>query len=166
MSIFPSHDQWHSLKIFDTVFLLCIAGECNGNVNIKGLKYNFFNLYWETKGHEAQTGHVQILWSAKRTAILIFLLQRQIAPKKTKKSMSIFRHVTSGFHWKIFATVFLWFIAGECHVIVNIFNYMLFNQGTRQKPENVCRSNGWTPEWTERNRLCSSIWKIHFGSES
>ena len=36
--------------------------------------------------------------------------------------MSIFRHVTSVFHWKIFTTVFLCFIAGECHGSVNILS--------------------------------------------
>ena len=33
---------------------------------------------------------------------------------------TFFHHVADGIHWKIFATVFLRFIAGECHGIVNI----------------------------------------------
>ena len=38
--------------------------------------------------------------------------------------MAIFRHVTSGIHWKIFVTVFLRFIAGKCHGSVNIYNFL------------------------------------------
>ena len=34
-------------------------------------------------------------------------------PKLVEKSRSKFRHVTGGIHWKIFATVFLFSIAGK-----------------------------------------------------
>ena len=34
--------------------------------------------------------------------------------------MAIFRHANSGIPWKIFATVFLYFIAGECDGSINI----------------------------------------------
>ena len=37
-----------------------------------------------------------------------------------KKVSQFFSHMPSVFHWKIFATVFLCFIAGECHGSVNI----------------------------------------------
>ena len=49
------------------------------------------------------------------------MLKQQIYLTKSKKSMSIFRHVTSGIHWKMLTTFFLCFIAGECHGIVNIY---------------------------------------------
>ena len=35
--------------------------------------------------------------------------------KVEKNQCKFFRHVASVFHWKIYATVFLRFIAGECH---------------------------------------------------
>ena len=55
----------------------------------------------------------------KCTLILIFMLKRQ--PLKGRKNQcQFFCNVTSGIHWKIFATVFLSFIAGECHGSVNI----------------------------------------------
>ena len=41
--------------------------------------------------------------------------------RSRKKSMSIFGHVTCGIHWKMFATFFLCFIAGEWHGSVNIY---------------------------------------------
>ena len=41
-------------------------------------------------------------------------------PLKPKKSMSILGHMTGVFHFKIYATVFLCFIAGEWHWSVNI----------------------------------------------
>ena len=34
---------------------------------------------------------------------------------KNQNEFQFLRHVTSVFHWQIFATVFLCFIAGECH---------------------------------------------------
>ena len=40
--------------------------------------------------------------------------------QKRKNQCQFFRHVTSVFYWKIFATVFICFIAGECHGRVNI----------------------------------------------
>ena len=40
-------------------------------------------------------------------------------PQKVKKNQ-FFCQVTSGIHWKIFATVFLCIIAVECHRSVNI----------------------------------------------
>ena len=39
------------------------------------------------------------------------MLKPKKNPEKSKKSMSVFSHVTGVFHWKIFATVFLSFIA-------------------------------------------------------
>ena len=40
--------------------------------------------------------------------------------------MSIFCHVTGVFHWKIFATVFLCFIAGKWHRSVNMIHYWIY----------------------------------------
>ena len=59
----------------------------------------------------------------KCTSILKFMLKRQIIPKSGKKNQcQFFDHVTGVFHWKIFAMVFLCFIAGEWHRSVNITN--------------------------------------------
>ena len=41
-------------------------------------------------------------------------------PKSRKNQCHFFRHVTCVFHWKIFATFILCFIAGECHEGLNI----------------------------------------------
>ena len=57
----------------------------------------------------------------KCTSILLFILKGQITPKKVEKNQcQFFCHMTSGIHWKIFATVFLCFIAGKCNSSVNI----------------------------------------------
>ena len=56
------------------------------------------------------------------TSILIFMLKRQITIKKFEKNQCQFsRHVTSGIHLKIYATVFLCFITGEYHGNLNIY---------------------------------------------
>ena len=46
-------------------------------------------------------------------------------PQKSKKYISIFRHLISVFHLKIFATVFWCFIAGECDWNVNIHGWRI-----------------------------------------
>ena len=56
----------------------------------------------------------------KCTSILIFMLERQITSKKPNYKCKCSPHVTSGIHWKIFATVFICCIAGECNWGVNI----------------------------------------------
>ena len=79
--------------------------------------------------------HFQIQ-TKKCTLILIFMLKGQIhvTPKSRKKnSMSIFGHVTGVVYWKIFATVFLCFIAGECYWSVNIIKYMQLFDHTSYK---------------------------------
>ena len=46
-------------------------------------------------------------------------------PKHVEKSRSKFRHVTGGIHWKIFATVFSFSIAGKYIENVTIHVYIL-----------------------------------------
>ena len=46
--------------------------------------------------------------------------KRKLPPKSRKNPCQILCHMTSGIHWKIFATVFLCFTVGECHGSVNI----------------------------------------------
>ena len=46
-------------------------------------------------------------------------------PKHVKKSRSIFRHVTGCIHWKIFATVFPFSIAGKYIESIKIHVYIL-----------------------------------------
>ena len=53
------------------------------------------------------------------TSILLIMLKPQITPKKSKKSMSIFGHMTGVFHWEIFATV-SYASSHKCHGSVNI----------------------------------------------
>ena len=48
------------------------------------------------------------------------MLKRQITPISRKNQCQFFRHVTSGIHWNISATVLLCFIAGKRHGSVNI----------------------------------------------
>ena len=101
------------------------------------IEVHIFCIDWEIKWHGSRVNFVKrealltnlhvnschfISQSIQKmcTSIHIFMLKRRITPKKSKKSRLIFRHVTRVIHWKIFATVFLCFIAGECHESVNI----------------------------------------------
>ena len=92
-------------------------------------------------GKWKDTGHVSILWRAKlfskiytRPVSFGFPMQTKnselqsvhlcLSDEKTLQKRThqcqCFRHVTSVFYWKIFATVSICFIAGECHGRVNI----------------------------------------------
>ena len=99
-----------------------------------GLNYTFC-IDWEVKWHV----HVQILWSAKPSSkcshesvssyfknntksLLLFtcLFLSNKYPIKVEKTLShYFNNVTSGIHWKNIATVFLFYVAGECRRGVN-----------------------------------------------
>ena len=89
----------------------------------------FSNIYMRPVSCHFEALHMIYTWpvsfhfpmqTKKCTSIIIFMLKQQISLKSKKKSMSFFRYLTSGIHWKIFATVFLCFIAGKCHGSVNI----------------------------------------------
>ena len=92
-----------------------------------------FCIGWEINWHRSRVNFVKreallihmnpwhfISKPIQKVNLDIFMLKRPMTPKKSKKSMSIFRHVTSGIHWKRFATDFLRFIPGEWHRNVNI----------------------------------------------
>ena len=102
--------------------------------------------------------------------ILIFMQKRCLTPKKSKKSMSVFfRHVTSFFHRRVYATVFLCFIAGECHGSVNIiiFYYCFLYVGKANKVKVwecvVCLNDFWF-EYTWISLICLSAisWSLNF----
>ena len=101
------------------------------------IEVHFFRLHWEMKGHwlsvnfvkreallkDLHTTSVLSFPNAndqKCTSILICMLKRLKTLKSRNNQFQFFRHVTVVYHWKIFATVFLCFIAGECHGNVNI----------------------------------------------
>ena len=97
------------------------------------IKVHFFVCIWEMKGHWSRVNLLALLKyltatsvlsfpkckQKKCTSILISMQKRWKTPKKSKKSMSIFPS-RDQWHWKIFATVFLCFIASECHRSLNI----------------------------------------------
>ena len=78
------------------------------------IKYTFFRLHWEMKGHWSlvnlamrflkiyarQISFHFPMQQKKGTSILIFMLKRWKTPKKSKNQCHFFRHVTSVFHWK------------------------------------------------------------------
>ena len=57
----------------------------------------------------------------ERTLVTCKAMEKPL--KSWKNQCQFFCHVTSVFHWKIFATVFLCFIASKCHGYVNIVNW-------------------------------------------
>ena len=88
------------------------------------IEVHFFRMHWEMKGQWSRVNLVLhatsvLLFPITREQkctnyILIFMLNGHKTHKKLKKNQcNFFRHVTSVFHRKIFATIFLSFIAGE-----------------------------------------------------
>ena len=76
------------------------------------------------KGHRSRVNLV--MCEAKQVYFNPYVYAKAtINPKKVEKINVIFSHVTGVFHWNIFATVFLCFIAGECHGSVNIDKHVL-----------------------------------------
>ena len=101
---------------------------------------HFFGFHWKMKRHWSRVNLVrrEVLlkdWHTtsvlsfpnaneqKFTSILIFMLKRWKTPKKSKNPCEFFHHVTSVFHWEIFARFFLCFIAWGCHGSINIKAY-------------------------------------------
>ena len=105
------------------------------------IEVHFFCLHWEMKGHRSHVNlvkHEALLRIYTRPVSLYFPMQTKkvyfnpysyakvtINPYKSKKQCQFFRRVTNVFHWKIFARMFLCFIAGECHRSVLILNFMV-----------------------------------------
>ena len=96
-------------------------------------------LHWEMKGHGSHVNFVKwtaLLKDLLATRVLSFpdanekvyfspfiyanFKSDKLPLKKWKIQCQFFFHMTSGIHWKIFATVFLCLIAGEYHGSVNI----------------------------------------------
>ena len=85
---------------------------------IKRLKYTFF-VFIRFALHKIYTWPVffHFLMQTKKSVLQ--------SSQKSKKINVKFGHVTGVFHWKIFATIFLCFVADEWHWSVNIYYWWI-----------------------------------------
>ena len=104
--------SWFSVPKFDLILFCLIERSTWGTYHMSQATWlvlvDFFHkIYtWPLSFHFP-------MQTKKCTSILIFMLTRWQNPKKSKNQYQFLRHVTGVFHWKIYATIFLCFIAGE-----------------------------------------------------
>ena len=78
------------------------------------IEVHFFCLHREMKGHWSCVNLVKCNVNKKKVYFNPYIYAEVTNnPKSRKNQCQFFGHVTGVFHWKIFATVFLCFIAGK-----------------------------------------------------